>query len=59
MIKMNKKEKDWLFNKIGILREISKGIKDTLEYTDIFFSKSMILMINNFIKEIHEKIGVK
>jgi len=56
---MNKNDKDWLFSKITTFREISEGINNTLEYTDIFLSKSMVLWINNFIKEIHEKIIYK
>jgi len=52
---MNKKEKDWLFSKINTLREISYGINKSLEISDLNLSNSMVLWINNFIREIHEK----
>jgi len=53
---MNNKNKEWLFSKISTLREISCGINETLEYRHIQVSKDIVLWINNFIKEIHEKI---
>ena len=56
---MNKQDKDWIFSKISTLREISYGINETLEHTDLYLSSSMVLWINNFIREIHEKIGVQ
>ncbi len=56
---MNKKDKDWLFSKVDTLREISKGIDLSLEYTDLYLTKSMVISIDNFIKEIHKFIRVK
>ena len=52
---MRKEEKDWLFGKLNTLREIRNGIDNTLEYTDIFLSNSMILWLEVFIKEIGER----
>ena len=52
---MKKADKDWLFSKVNTLREIRNGINNTLEYTDIFLSNSMILWLEVFIKEIGEK----
>jgi len=55
---MNKKDKDWLFSKINTLQEISIGINEVLESNNSHLCTAMSLWINNFIKEIHQKIGV-
>ena len=56
---MNKKDKNWIFSKINTLREISIGINNALESNNQHLCNAMSLWIDNFIKEIHEKIGVK
>jgi len=56
---MKKKEKDWLFTKIKYLQKIRKAINKTLEITDIYFDNEMCEWIDDFLEEIHKKIGVK
>jgi len=56
---MNKNDKDWLFQKIKPLRIIMNGIKKTLEITDLHIYNEMSDFLEIFIKEIHNKIGVK
>ena len=56
---MNKNDKNWLFSKINTLQEISIGINKAVESNNLHLCTAMSLWINNFIKEIHEKIGVK
>ena len=62
MKKLNKQDKDWIFSKINTLKEIRYGIEstleNTLENTNLYISRSMVLWINNFIREITEKTKV-
>ena len=55
---MNKNDKKWILSKIDTLQEISFGINNALKSSNQHLCNAMSMWIDNFIKEIHEKIGI-